>query len=132
MIEASSDADFANALSFKSVSGNMLMMYRNCAFWRSKGQAVIAGDTTAAELIAMSSAGNEWMWLKQLSFDPGLNVYMPTLWGDNKSANLLAENPVYSDRSNHIHVRHLRVTDAAEMEEIAIDWIGTSICWQTV
>ena len=50
---------------------------------------------------------------------------MPTLWGDNKSANLLATNPVSSDRSKHIRVRHLRVRDAVEAEEIEIDWIGT-------
>ena len=34
VVEAYSDADFANALSLKSVSGNMLMMYGNCVFWR--------------------------------------------------------------------------------------------------
>ena len=41
------------------------------------------------------------------------------------STNLLAANPVSSDRSKHIRVRHLRVRDAVEMEEIAIDWMGT-------
>ena len=102
--EAYSDADFADALSLKSVSGNMLMMYGNCVFWRSKRQAVLAGDTTEAELIAMSSAANELMWLKQLCTDLSLSVYMPTLWGDNKSANLLATNLVSSDRSKHIRV----------------------------
>ena len=123
--EAYSDADFANALSLKSVSGNMFMMYGNCVFWRSKRQAVIAGDTTEAELIAMSSAANELMWLKQLCIDLSLSVFMPTLWGDNKSANFLATNPVSSDRSKHIRVRHLRLRDALEAEEIEIDWIGT-------
>ena len=44
--------------------------------------------------------------------------------GDNKSAKLLATNPVSSDRSKHIRVRYLRVRDAVEMEN-AIDWIGT-------
>ena len=38
---------------------------------------------------------------------------------------LLATNPVSSDRSKHIRVRHLRVRDAVEAEEIALDWIGT-------
>ena len=52
-------------------------------------------------------------------------MYMPTLWGDSKSADLLATNPVSSDRSKHIGVRHLRLRDAVDMEEIAIDWIGT-------
>ena len=51
---------------------------------------------------------------------------MPTLWGDNKSANLLATNPVSSDRSKHIRARHLRVRDAVEAEEIEIDWTGTN------
>ena len=37
----------------------------------------------------------------------------------------MATNPVSSDRSKHIRVRHLRVRDAVEAEEIAIDWIGT-------
>ena len=125
MVEAFSDADFANALSLKSVSGSMLMMYGNCVFWRSERQAAIAGDTTEAALTAMSSAANELMWLKQLCTYMSLNVYMPTLWGDNKSANLLATHSVSSDRSKHIRVRHLRVRDAVEVEEIAIDWIGT-------
>ena len=89
MVEAHSDADLANALSLKSVSGNMLMMYGNCVFRRSKRQAVIAGDTTEAELIAMSSAANELMWLKQLCTDLSLNAYISTLWGDNKSANFI-------------------------------------------
>ena len=125
MAEAYSDADFANALSLKSVLGNLLMTYGNCVFWRSKRQVVIAGDTTEAELIATSSAANALMWLKQLCTDLSLSVYMATLWGDSKSANLLATNPVSSDRSKHLCVRHLRVRDAVEAEEIEIDWIGT-------
>ena len=83
-----------------------------------------AGDTTEAELIAMSSTANELMWLKQLCIDLGLNAYMPTLWGDNKSANLLATNPVSSDRSKHTRAGHLRVRNAVEKEKIAIDRIG--------
>lgn len=41
-IEAYSDADFANALNLKCVSGNMLMMYGSCVFWRSKSYDIIA------------------------------------------------------------------------------------------
>ena len=63
--------------------------------------------------------------LDQLCTDLSLSVYTPTLWGDNKSANLLTTNPVSSDRSKHIRDMHLRVRDAVEAEENAIDWIGT-------
>ena len=85
-------------------------MYGNCVFCRSKRQTVIAGDTTEAELIAMSSAADELMCLKQLCTDLSLNVYMPTLLGDNKSANLLATNPVPSDRSKHIRAVEMEVS----------------------
>ena len=32
VVQAYSDADFANTLSLKSVSGNILLMYGNCVF----------------------------------------------------------------------------------------------------
>ena len=44
----------------------VLGMYGNCMFWRFKRQNIIVGDTTEAELIVMSSAANEFMWIKQL------------------------------------------------------------------
>ena len=124
-VAAYSDADFANALSLKGVSGNMLMMYGNCVLWRSKRQDIIAGDTTEAELIGMSAAANELMWLKNFCTDLAIDAKKPMLWGDNKSANLIALNQVSIDRSKHIRVRRRRVREAEELDEITVDWIGT-------
>ena len=69
VVDVYSDDDFANGVSLKSVSGTVLRMYGNCVFWRSKRQDIIAGDTTEAELIAISSAANELMWIKLLCTD---------------------------------------------------------------
>ena len=44
-------------------------MYGNCVFRRSKRQDIIAGDRTEAELIGMSTAANELMWLKKFCTD---------------------------------------------------------------
>ena len=77
----------------------MLMMYGNCVFWRSKRQDINAGDTTVAELIGMSAAASELMWLKKFCTDLAIDAKRPTLWGDNKSANVIAVNPVSSDHS---------------------------------
>ena len=44
VVEAYSGANFTNALSRKSVSGNMRMMYGKCVFWSSKRQDIIAGS----------------------------------------------------------------------------------------
>ena len=125
MVDVYSDADFANGVSLKSVSGMVLRMYGNCVFWRSKRQDIIAGDTTEAKLIAMSSAENELMWIKQLCTDLSITAKKPTLCGDNKSANLLAVNPISSDKSKHIRVRHLRVREYVQHDEMDLQWVGT-------
>ena len=114
MVDVYSDAHFANGASLKSVSGMVLRMYGNCVFVRVKRQDIVAGDTTEAELIAMSSAANELMWIKQLCTDLSIPAEKPTPWGDNTSANLLAVNLISSDRSKHIRVRHLRVREYVE------------------
>ena len=119
------DADFSNGASLKSVSGMVLRMYGNCVSWYSKRQYVIAGDTIEAVLIAMSSAANELMWINQFCTDLNITAKKPTLWGDNKSANLLAVNPISSDRSKHKRVRHLRVREYVEHDEMDVQWVST-------
>ena len=57
--------------------------------------------------------------------DLSLIARKPTLRGDNKSANLLAVNPISSDRSKHIRVQHLRVREYVELDEMNVKWIGT-------
>ena len=34
-------------------------------------------------------------------------------------------NPISSDRSKHIHVRHLRVREYVEHDEMDVKWVGT-------
>ena len=73
----------------------------------------------------MSSTANELMRAKQLCTDLSLTAQKPTLWGDNQSANLLAVNPISSDWSKHIRVRHLRVREYFKLDEMTVKWIGT-------
>ena len=77
------------------------------------------------ELIGVSAAAKELVWLKKFCTDFAMDAKKPALWGDNKSANLIAVNPVASDRSKHIRVQHLRVREPVELDEITVDWIGT-------
>ena len=62
--------------------------------------------------------------VKQLCTDLSITAKKPTLWGDNKSANLLVVNPISSDRSKHIRVRHLRVREYVEHDEMDVQWVG--------
>ena len=68
----------------------------------------------------MSCAANELMWFKQLCTDLSITAKKPTLWGDNKSANLLPVTPISGDRSKHIGVRHLRVREYVEHDEMDV------------
>ena len=65
------------------------------------------------------------MWIKQLYIDLNITEKKPALWGDNKSANPLAVNPISSDGSKHIHVRHLRVREYVEHDKMDLQWVGT-------
>ena len=85
MVDVYSDSDFANGVSLRSMSCIMLRMYGNCLLRRSKRQDIIAGDTGEAELIAMSRAANELMWIKQLCIGLNITAKKSTLWGDNQS-----------------------------------------------
>ena len=105
VVDVFSYADFANRARMNSVSGMVVWMYGNWDFWRSKRQEIIAWDTNEAELVAVSSTANELMWAKQLCTYLSLTTQKATLWGDSKSAYLLAVNPISSDRSKHIRVR---------------------------
>ena len=71
--------------------------------WRSKRQHIIAGDTTEAELIAMSSAANELMWIKQLYTDLSITAKKPALWGDNKVQTFLQlTSSLVTDQSTYV------------------------------
>ena len=104
VVDMYSDTDCASGASLKSISGTVLRMHGKCVLWRLKRQDIIAGDTIEAELIAMRSAVNELKWIKQLCTDVSITAKRPTLWGDKKNTNLLAVNPIASDRSKHIRV----------------------------
>ena len=70
-------------------------------------------------------ADNEIMWIRQLYTDLNITAEKPTQRGDNKSAILLAVNPISSDKSKHIRVRHLRVREYVEHNEMDVKWVGT-------
>ena len=63
-----SDADFAKSHAEKrrSTSGYCFFVYGNCVNWKSKLQPLTAGSTHEAELIALSFAADEGVWLRRL------------------------------------------------------------------
>ena len=93
-----SDADWAGDVNDKkSTSGYLFMMNRGAVTWKSKKQSCVALSTAEAEYVALSSAAQECVWLRQLISDPGI----PTaVFEDNQSAIAMSRNPQFHGKAD--------------------------------
>ena len=77
-----SDANFANKSDeqTKSISGYCFFLFGCLVSWRSKLQTITATSTFESELVALSFAGNEAVWIRklltELNFALGPNINM--------------------------------------------------------
>ncbi|GJU69084.1 RNA-directed DNA polymerase, eukaryota [Tanacetum coccineum] len=72
---------------------------------KTKKQATISRSSTESEYKSMEATTCELLWLSYLLKDLGINVQFPvTLFCDNKSAQMLAANPCFHDRSKHVDI----------------------------
>ena len=70
------DSDFASGSEpqRKSISGMAFFAFGNLIYWKSKLQPLTAKSTHAAELIALSFAADEGLWLRRLLIEIGFVV----------------------------------------------------------
>ena len=125
VLEAWSDADFANAEDCKSVTGTLIKVFGQPVYWKSNRQATTAGDTTESELIALSATCNDVLWFKKLLTDLGMNPGKPTVWGDNQSFVCIANNRLSADKAKHLDVKDMCVQEHVEMDRLVLKWCGT-------
>ena len=122
-----SDADWANDLDDRhSTSGNVFVMSGGAISWLSQKQATVALSTAEAEYIALGSATQEAIWLRQLLSDLKVNVQEPTeLLEDNQGSIAMAKNPVGHKRTKHIDIRHHFVRECVQAGIIRISYCST-------
>lgn len=104
------DSDWAGSLNRKSTSGLCYALGESSGLisWSSQRQSVVALSTCEAEYIAMASAVQEGIYLRQLISDlacADVSKSNVMICCDNQGAIALAENPVYHKRSKHIDVK---------------------------
>ena len=93
---------YANTDDYKSTSGYVFLVAGGAITWRSKKQTTIALSSTEleAEYIALSEAGREACWLRNLYEEIGYIQESPNIIkGDNDGANSMACNPQFHKRS---------------------------------
>ena len=90
------DATYANTDDYKSTSGYVFVVGGGAIMWRSKKQTTIALSSTEAEYIALSEAGCEARWLRNLYEEIRYIQTSPnTIKGDNEGSISMAHNPQF-------------------------------------
>jgi len=122
-----SDSDYAGDIDDrKSTSGMLFCLGDSPVTWHSNKQKVVALSTCEAEYIAASGAACQGVWLARLLRSLlGLEVGVPVLKIDNKSAIDLCKNPVHHDRSKHIETKFHYIRDCVEKGKVVVDQIST-------
>nr|GEV03095.1 hypothetical protein [Tanacetum cinerariifolium] len=100
------DADWASCLmTRKSLTGYCILLGHSLVFWKTKKQAIVSRSSTEAEYRSMSTTTCELLWLSFLLKDLHIPVKLPiTLFCDNKSAQQIAANPCFHERTKHMDI----------------------------
>ena len=104
-----------------STSGWVVLWGNAALSWGSRKQKCIALSTCEAEIIALSEAAKDVVYLRKLVDGLGAAEPDPTkLMTDSKSARDVSYNPEHHDRMKHVARRHFFVQDAVKAGEIVV------------
>ena len=109
-----------------STSGWVVLWQSAALSWGSRQQKSIALSTCEAEIIALSEAAKDVVYLRK--FKRGLGDPEPgpsTLATDSQSARDVSYNPQHHDRMKHVERRHFFVRDMVEKFEIEVPFVRT-------
>ena len=122
-----SDADWGGDLDDrKSTSGYIFQIAGGPVSWRSRKQSCVALSTSEAEYIALTSAAQEGIWLRQLISEILKKPMKPvTIYEDNQSTICLARNPQFHGRSKHISIKFHFIRDNVKEGVIQMQYCKT-------
>ena len=89
----------------RSTTGYVLYAAGGPIPWQSKLQCTVAASTMKVEYMAAFHVIQEYVWVKGVLGEIGLDIDPITLYMDSKSAICLAKNPLYHKRSKHIDIK---------------------------
>lgn len=95
--------------------------------WRSKQKTTVAQSIAEAEIIALSLAIRELLWLKKLEplLPPFQSQMTVLLKEDNHGCTAVAQSGVVNDRTKHISVKEQMVIGNIENGNLKIEWTPT-------
>jgi hypothetical protein len=119
------DSDLARDMDErKNTSGVLFFLGRSPVSWQSTKQRIVAQSSCEAEYIAAAAGACQAVWLARLLSEiRDMEVRVPILRIDNKSAISLIKNPVLHDRSKHIDVRFHVLREYENTGQIKVEFI---------
>jgi hypothetical protein len=110
-----------------STSGWIVYWHGAPLCWGSRKQKSIALSSCESEIVALSEAAKEVIYLRKFvrGLVPSLPESPTVLSTDNKAARDLSYNPEHHDRSKHIARRHFFIRDMVEAQEIVVPLVST-------
>ena len=111
----------------KSTSGWVILWQSAALSWGSRKQKCTALSSCEAELIALSEATKDGVYLRKFVKGLGAAEHGPTtLATDSQSARDVSYNPEHHDRMKHVQRRHFFVRDMVEAFEINVPFVSTA------
>jgi hypothetical protein len=115
------DSDLAGDVdTSKSTTGTMFFLGDCLVSWQSLKQKVVALSSYEAEYIATTTVATQALWLSRMLAELLCRKV------DSKSALALAKNPVFHERSKHIHIKYHFIRDCLEDGSIKASHIATT------
>mmetsp|Transcript_44916 Transcript_44916/g.111831 ORF Transcript_44916/g.111831 Transcript_44916/m.111831 type:complete len:156 (+) Transcript_44916:1223-1690(+) len=119
-----SDSDWAVR---NSTSGYVFTYSEAAISWGCKKQPTIALSSCEAEIMALSEAAKEGVYLRNFLDDLGFGSEDPTeLATDNSAAQRLSYNPEHHERVKHIDRRHFYIRDLVENHVLTVPFVSTT------
>jgi hypothetical protein len=121
-----SDSDWAGDIDTRhSTSGLLALLNGGPVAWWSCKQNLVSTSTTEAEYIGLSSGAKEVIYIRQLLDSMGFTQETTSvLFGDNKGANFLCDNPKTALRTKHIEIKFHHIRTLVETKQIKIEYIS--------
>lgn len=126
LLHGYSDADFANDKSRRSTSGYIFFIGSAPVSWKTQLQRIVTLSTFEAELVAVTEAAKEAIFLRKLLHDFKITSCKPIqIKMDNQAVITVAQNPKEHQRTKHLDVRIQKLREWIEAREISLTYVKT-------
>jgi len=121
------DSSYAVHPDMRSHIGIFMTLGKGTTYATSNKQKLNTKSSTEAELVAIDDSMGQVLWTRQFLAAQGEHVPTTTIYQDNKSTILLAENSRTSSskRTKHLDVGYFFVTDKIKKGEVKIAYCPT-------